>query len=66
MQPSEFAKILMVVVIASLLSKWPREKVNNVGFKKVAFSLLAALLIIMLVLIEPDYGTAFIFFLTYM
>jgi rod shape-determining protein RodA len=65
-QPSEFAKILMVVVIASLLSKWPREKVNNVGFKKVAFSLLAAMLIIMLVLIEPDYGTAFIFFLTYM
>ncbi len=65
-QPSEFAKILMVVVTASLLSKWPREKVNHVGFKKVSASLLAAVLIIVMVLLEPDYGTAFIFFLTYM
>ncbi len=65
-QPSEFAKILMVVVTSALLSKWPREKVNTVGFKKVGLSLLAAVVIIVLVLLQPDYGTAFIFFITYM
>jgi len=65
-QPSELAKILMVMVIATILSKWPREKVERVGFKKVAFSLLAASATIILVLLEPDYGTALIFFMTYM
>jgi cell division protein FtsW (lipid II flippase) len=65
-QPSEFAKILMVVITSALLSKWPREKVNTVGFKKVAFSLLAALIIIVLVLLQPDYGTALIFFIVYL
>jgi len=65
-QPSEFAKILMVLVIAALLSKWPREKVNYVGFKKVGLSLVAAMLIIVMVLLQPDYGTAFIFFITYL
>ena len=51
--------------VAALLSKWPREKVDHVGFKKVAISLLAAIVSIALVLLEPDYGTALIFFLTY-
>jgi len=65
-QPSEFSKIFMVVTVAAILSKWPREKTNSVGFKKVILSLLAALVSIVLVLMEPDYGTALIFFLTYM
>jgi rod shape determining protein RodA len=64
-QPSEFSKILMVITVAALLSKWPREKVDHVGFKKVAISLLAAIVSIALVLLEPDYGTALIFFLNY-
>ncbi|MBM3706620.1 MAG: hypothetical protein FJW66_08865, partial [Actinobacteria bacterium] len=65
-QPSEFSKIFMVIAVASLLSKWPREKTSGVGFKKVILSLLTALVSIVLVLMEPDYGTALIFFLTYM
>lgn len=65
-QFSEISKVLMVLVIASILSKWPREKVNAVGFKKVSLSLLAALTSIVLVALEPDHGTALIFFLTYM
>lgn len=65
-QPSEFSKIFMVITVAALLSKWPREKTNAVGFKKVVLSLLTALISIVLVLVEPDYGTALIFFLTYM
>ena len=47
-QPSEFAKILMVVVIQHRCFQKSPEKVNNVGFKKVALSLLAAMLIIVL------------------
>ena len=65
-QPSELAKIFMVIVTAAILSKWPREKVEYTGFKKVGLSLLAALAPIVLVLFEPDYGTALIFFVTYM
>ena len=65
-QPSEFSKILMVLVNAAVLSKWPREKTNSVGFKKVALSLLVAVLCMVLVILEPDYGTALIFFLTFM
>ncbi|MBM3699661.1 MAG: rod shape-determining protein RodA [Actinobacteria bacterium] len=64
-QPSEFAKVLMVFVNAAILSKWPREKTNTVSFKKVALSLLVAALCIILVMLEPDYGTALIFFLTF-
>jgi len=65
-QPSELAKVLMVISVAALLSKWPREKENKVGFKKVAFSLLAAVVSMLLVLLQPDYGTALIFFTTYL
>jgi rod shape determining protein RodA len=65
-QPSELSKILMVVVISAILSKWPREKVNQVGFKKVVISLVVALACMALVVLEPDYGTALIFFIAYM
>jgi rod shape determining protein RodA len=65
-QPSELSKILMVVVVSAILSKWPREKVNQVGFKKVVISLVVALVCMALVVLEPDYGTALIFFIAYM
>ena len=65
-QPSELAKILMVISVAALLSKWPREKENKVGLKKVALSLFAAAVSMVLVLLQPDYGTALVFFTAYM
>jgi len=64
-QPSEFSKILMIIVVSVILSKWQREKINKVGFKKVLLSLLVVLICMILVVIEPDYGTALIFFLVY-
>ncbi len=65
-QPSEFARIFMVLINAAVLSKWPREKTNLVGFKKVAISFVITLIFIVLVILEPDYGTALIFFTTYL
>ena len=65
-QPSEFSKILMVITTSAILAKWPREKKNRVGFKKVLLSLLIAAASIVLVVLEPDYGTALIFFVAYM
>ncbi|OGD33265.1 rod shape-determining protein RodA [Candidatus Atribacteria bacterium RBG_16_35_8] len=65
-QPSEFSKILMVICLAAVLSKWRGEKISRVTFKKVAISLAIALSFITFVLLEPDYGTALIFFIVYM
>ncbi len=65
-QPSEFAKIAMVVCLSAIMSKWRGEKEYRVTFKKVALSLAVALTFIVLVLLEPDYGTALIYFIVYM
>jgi rod shape determining protein RodA len=64
-QPSEFSKIFMVVVLSAIMSKWRSEKVSSVTFRKVAISSLAALTFVVLVLLEPDYGTAIIYFIVY-
>ncbi len=65
-QPSEFSKILMVICLAAVMSKWRGEKISRVTFKKVAISLAIALSFIAFVLLEPDYGTALIYFVIYM
>jgi rod shape determining protein RodA len=65
-QPSEFAKVFMTITIAALLSKKKSEKVNNISFKKLLLSTVAALAFILLVLMEPDFGTAIIFFLIFL
>ena len=60
-QPSEFAKIFMIITLAAILSKKRNEKANHISFKKVIFSAAAAVIFIVLVLLEPDFGTALIF-----
>ncbi|MCL4377110.1 MAG: rod shape-determining protein RodA [Actinobacteria bacterium] len=65
-QPSEFSKILMVISVSAILSKWRREKIIQVGAKKVFLSLFIVLICIAFVVLEPDYGTALIFFLVYL
>jgi len=51
---------------AALLSKKKSEKVNNISFKKLLLSTAAALAFILLVLMEPDFGTAIIFLLIFL
>ncbi len=64
-QPSEFSKIFMVVTLAAVMSKWRGEKVYRVTFKKIAISFAVTFSFIVLVLLEPDYGTALIYFIVY-
>jgi rod shape determining protein RodA len=65
-QPSEFAKVFMVITLAALLSKRKSEKENYISFKKVLLSTIAAMAFILLVLMEPDFGTAIIFLLIFL
>ena len=64
-QPSEFSKILMVVSLAAVMSKWRSEKVYRLTFKKIAISCAVTFSFIALILLEPDYGTALIYFIVY-
>jgi rod shape determining protein RodA len=64
-QPSEFSKIFMVICLAAVFSKWKAEKKSFVGFKKVILSLFIAFFTIFLILVEPDFGQAIIYFLVY-
>lgn len=64
-QPSEFSKIFMIVCVAAVFSKWRSEKKSFVGFKKVILSFFIAFSIIILVLAEPDFGQAIIYFFVY-
>jgi len=65
-QPSEFSKVFMVISLAAVMSKWKGEKVYQVTFKKVAISSTVALIFVILVLLEPDYGTALMYFIAYL
>ncbi|MCL4386406.1 MAG: rod shape-determining protein RodA [Actinobacteria bacterium] len=64
-QPSEFSKILIIICLAAVFSRWQTEKKSFVGFKKVILSVFIAFSTIILILIEPDFGQAIIYFLIY-
>lgn len=57
-QPSEFSKILFVLVYANLLT---RNYENDGTLKKVLFALFYAVPPVILILLEPDLGTALVF-----
>ncbi len=57
-QPSEFAKISMVLMLSSWLSRSERD-INNI--KDIAVGLSIGIIPILLILVEPDLGTAIVF-----
>lgn len=65
-QPAEFSKIFMIITISALLSKRKTEKENYVSFKKVLLASIAAVIYIVLVLLEPDFGTALVFIVIFL
>ncbi len=65
-QPSEIVKILMVITVSAVLSKWKNEKKSKVTFKKVFLALALAFSIITIVMLQPDLGTSIIFYFTFL
>lgn len=69
-QPAEFAKLAMVIYLASILSKEPDRKITSnemllQAFKSRLMTFLAILItIVVLVMMEPDMGTTMIIGLT--
>ncbi len=57
-QPSEFAKIGTVLALASFLS---RKNTDIETFKDILFALLIGFIPIILIMLEPDLGTSFVF-----
>ena len=57
-QPSEFAKIGLIFLLSYFLS---RDKTNIESFKDIALALVIGTVPIMLILLEPDVGTTFVF-----
>jgi rod shape determining protein RodA len=57
-QPSEFAKLATILMLSKYLS---RQNADIDAFKDLLFTLAIGFIPIMLILLEPDMGTAFVF-----
>lgn len=55
-QPAELAKIAVVLFLANIMSKMPKEEINKPI--KLAMILGIVLLPVLLIVLQPDYGTA--------
>jgi rod shape determining protein RodA len=58
-QPSEFAKIGVIFLISYFLS---REKINADSIRNILITVAIGTLPVLLILLEPDVGTSFVFF----
>lgn len=63
LQPAEFAKAVVVIIIAHYLSRY-HYKINNFGY--IILSLIPILIIVSLILLQPDFGTATILILIWL
>lgn len=63
MQPGEFAKIAVVLIIAHYLTRY-HHKINS--FISIILSLIPVIVIILLILLQPDFGTAVILLLIWL
>jgi len=63
LQPGEFAKIVVVLIIAHYFSRY-YHKINS--FISVVLSLLPVIIIVFLILLQPDFGTAAILILIWL
>jgi cell division protein FtsW (lipid II flippase) len=63
MQPGEFAKIVVVLIIAHYFTRY-HHKINS--FISIILSLIPVIIIILLILLQPDFGTAVILLLIWL
>jgi rod shape determining protein RodA len=63
LQPAEFAKIVVVLIIAHYFSRY-HHKINS--FISIILSLLPVLIIVFFILLQPDFGTAAILILIWL
>lgn len=63
LQPGEFAKIAVVLIVAHYFSRY-HHKINS--FISIILSLLPVLIIVFLILLQPDFGTAIILLLIWL
>ncbi|HHY82630.1 MAG TPA: rod shape-determining protein RodA [Clostridiales bacterium] len=58
MQPSEFSKIAVILMLARIISKREEKGINN--FTSILLLLLALAIPFVLIIIQPDFGTAMV------
>lgn len=62
-QPSEFAKIALIIFVSKYLSKIQNKRIN---IKRDVFPvLIIALMIFIIIMLQPDFGTGFILLVTF-
>lgn len=62
-QPSEFAKIFLVLTLASYMARKSNERFE--GFKATFFSFLHVLPVFLMIMLQPDLGTALVLLVIY-
>ena len=56
-QPAEFTKLVLVIVLASLLSEGPEETSQHLPWRKVAYAVVLSVVPMVFIFLQPDLGT---------